>query len=98
MIRFAISKPEIRKRDIMERVGRLDWEHDPFLSNYGLKIEPKMLKTKARVLNSPEVLFNKASAKPGTSGQWNLMGKKFLRGNTVPLKAWGMYVFGTNLK
>lgn len=98
MISFAISKPEIRKKDIMERVGRLDWEHDPFLSNYGLKIEPKMLKTKARVLNSPEVQFNKASAaaRPGTSGQWNLLGKKFLQGNTVPLKAWGIFVFGTN--
>lgn len=82
----------------MERVGRLDWEHDPFLSNYGLKIEPKMLKTKARVLNSPELQFSKVSApvRPGTSGQWNLLGKQFLRGNTVPLKAWGVYVFGPN--
>lgn len=82
----------------MERVTRLDWERDPFLSNYGLKIEPKMLKTKARVLSSPEVQFSKASqaVRPGTSGQWNLLGKRFLRGNTVPLKAWGMYVFGQN--
>lgn len=96
MISFAISKPEIRKKDIKERVARLDWEHDPFLSNYGLKIEPNMLKTKARVLNSPEVQFLKASARPGTFGQWNLMGKQFLRGNTHPLKAWGIYVFGQN--
>lgn len=96
MISFAISKPDTRKKDIKERVAHLDWEHDSFLNNYGLKIEPNMLKTKARVLNSPEVLFSKASARPGTSGQWNLLGKQFLQGNIVPLRAWGIYVFGQN--
>lgn len=43
--------------------------NDPFLSNYGLKIEPKMLKTKVWVFNSPEVWFSKASMRPGTFDQ-----------------------------
>lgn len=98
MIRFAISKPDTRKKDIQERVVHLNWEHDPFLNNYGLKIEPNMLKTKARVLNTPEVGFSKASTRPGTSGQWSLLGKKFWQGNSVPLRAWGMHVFGQNPK
>lgn len=98
MISFAISKPDTRKKDTKDRVAHLDWEHDPFLSNYGLKIEPNMLKTKARVLSSPDVRFSKASARPGSFGQWNLLGKQFLQGNTFPLRAWGIHVFGQNPK
>lgn len=98
MIKFAVSIPKARREAIKEKVTRLDWEHDPFLNSYGLKIEPNMLKTKARVLNPPEVMFTqpnynpKVSAKPGTSGKWNLAGKRFLQGNTIPLKYWGLYV------
>lgn len=102
MIKFAVSVPDARKMAIKDKIALLDWEHDPFLNNYGLKIEPNMLKTKARVLNPPEVMFNgpandkNASAKPGTWGSWNLKGKKFLKGNTIPLRSWGVYVFKHN--
>lgn len=98
MISFAISKPDTRKKDIKDRVAYLYWEHDPFLSNYGLNIELNMWKTKARVLSSPELRFSKASARPRSFDQWNLLGKQFLQGNTFPLRACGIHVFGQNPK
>ena len=63
------------------------------LSNYGLKIDHEMLKTNARILEPPEVLFAKgATAKPAYSGRWDLRGKVFLQPNTTPLKSWGICV------
>lgn len=99
MIKFAVSFPSARKTAIRDKINLLDWEHDPFLKNYGLKIEPNMLRTKARILDPPEVMFNRlanernsVSVKPGTSGTWNLRGRKFLKGNTIPLRRWGVYI------
>lgn len=104
MIRFAVSKPNVRKQAIKEKVALLDWKQDPFLNNYGLRIEPTMLKTKARVLNPPEIMFSLASdqtkvtAKPGIWGKWDLKGRKFLKGNTIPLKSWGVYVYNKHVR
>ena len=95
MIRFAVTKPKGRKESIQEGLQLLDWATDPFLNEYGLKIDPNMLKTDARVLNPPSVLYgNNQVANPGYSGRWDLRGKVFLKGNPAPLKSWGVCVIG----
>lgn len=40
----------------------------------------------------PEVQYDKAKATPGTSGRWDLRGKKFFLPNSEPLKSWGVAV------
>lgn len=93
MIKFAVSRPGVRRESIRRGLDLLKWEEDPFLRNYGLKIDQNMLKTEARVLPSPTILFGKKQThNPGTSGRWDLRGKQFLTGNPAPLKSWGFCV------
>jgi eukaryotic translation initiation factor 2C len=93
MIKFAVSRPGDRKESIRKGLDLLKWDTDPFLSNYGLKIDRNMLKTEARVLNPPTVLFGKkVTVAPGFSGRWDLRGKQFLLPNHAPLKSWGVCI------
>ena len=93
MIKFAVSRPPVRRAGIKAGLDLLDWPNDPMLGGYGLKIDPEMLKTNARILEPPEVQFAKgATAKPLLSGRWDLRGKVFLKPNPAPLKAWGICV------
>lgn len=95
MIKFAVSRPAERKKAIQTGLDMLDWKNDPYLRNYGLEIEPTMLTTEARVLDPPIVQYSgDQTAKPGYSGRWDLRGKKFLEGNEIPLKVWGVTLLG----
>lgn len=95
MIKFAVSRPAVRREAIQRGLNMLDWKNDPFLTNYGMKIDPNMLKTEARVLPPPEIAYAKGGiAKPGFSGRWDLRGKTFLTPNPGPLKSWGISLIG----
>lgn len=95
MIKFAVSRPAARIKAIQLGLDMLDWKNDPFLSNYGLKIDPNMLRTDARILPPPEIAYAKGGvAKPGFSGRWDLRGKIFLTPNPAPLKSWGISIIG----
>ncbi|KAI9680849.1 MAG: hypothetical protein M1817_004289 [Caeruleum heppii] len=94
MIRFAVTRPHQRAKDIEEGRQWLEWEKDIFLQNYGMKISPKMIETKARVLDPPTVQFKNSTVKPGLSGRWDLKGpRKFLTVNTDPLAVWSVCIF-----
>ncbi|KAK4692655.1 eukaryotic translation initiation factor 2C, partial [Lecanoromycetidae sp. Uapishka_2] len=93
MIKFAVSRPGIRRQAIEKGLDMLKWSEDPMLKGYGLSIDSEMLKTNARILEPPEVLFAKnMTAKPAFSGRWDLRGKVFFLPNTAPLKSWGICV------
>ena len=93
MIKFAVSRPPQRRQAIQQGLDKLDWAKDPYLKTYGMKINPTMLKTNARILEPPEPLFGKgATAKPAFSGRWDLRGKVFLSPNDRPLKSWAIVV------
>lgn len=93
MIKFAVTRPPQRRAAIQQGLNKLDWAHDPNLKTYGMKINPTMLKTNARILEPPEPLFAKnATARPAFSGRWDLRGKVFLKPNDRPLKSWGIVV------
>lgn len=93
MIKFAVSRPPQRRHAIEQGLDKLSWAKDPYLKTYGMKINPTMLKTNARILEPPEPLFAKgATAKPNFSGRWDLRGKVFFLPNDRPLKSWGIVV------
>ena len=51
------------------------------------------LQTKARLLPNPEVQFQGTTKlNPGTSGRWDLRGKKFFTVNPTPLVCWGICI------
>lgn len=94
MIKFAVTRPKERIQAVQHGVGMLKWHSDPYLNHFGLKVDPNMTVTQARLLAPPEVQYAGAKASPGTSGRWDLRGKKFLLSNTEPLNSWGVCVVG----
>ncbi|KAI9759848.1 MAG: Histone chaperone asf1 [Chaenotheca gracillima] len=93
MIKFAVTKPKERLEDIEYGLGQLAWDKDPFLKGYGMGIASQMLETKARLLPPPQIQFGSDKANPGTGGRWDMKGRKFLLGNPVPLKHWGICIY-----
>ncbi|KAI2467323.1 Piwi-domain-containing protein [Annulohypoxylon bovei var. microspora] len=89
MIKRAATRPAKRKSDIMEGIERIKWPEDEYLKAFGIKINPVMTTTNARLLPNPEVIFGNGKTNPGVTGRWDLRGKKFLEPNAYPLKSWG---------
>ncbi|KAI1826647.1 Piwi domain-containing protein [Xylaria intraflava] len=96
MIKFAVTRPPKRKEDILDGAEILNYSGDKYLTEYGFKVSPNMQITNARLLPNPEVTFGgSVKHNPGTTGRWDLRGKRFLELNTKPLKSWGLVVCGT---
>ena len=90
MIKFAVTKPDIRKNAIYQGLRELDWSGDPNLQHYKMKVDDKMITSNARLLQPPEVEFAKGKTeKPGTSGRWRIDGKQFIQSGDT-LKHWGI--------
>jgi eukaryotic translation initiation factor 2C len=92
MIKFAVTRPAQRLDAVQHGVGMLKWQEDRYLKHYGIKVDPQMTVTEARVLPNPEVQYTGSKVNPGTSGRWDLRGKKFLVSNLNPLQSWGIAV------
>ena len=95
MIKFAVSRPPQRRQAIEHGLNMLNWEQDPMLKGYEMKISRQMLETKARVLDPPEVQYKTNTAKPAYSGRWDLRGKVFFKPNEAPLKSWGVVILSS---
>ncbi|KAI1851294.1 hypothetical protein JX266_003369 [Neoarthrinium moseri] len=97
MIKIAVSRPNIRKTEIMKGVGQLKWNQDPYFREYGIKVNSEMLLSNARLLKNPEIHFGGgAKLNPGMAGRWDLRGKKFIEPNPRPLVSWGFIGCGAN--
>ncbi|EKD12356.1 piwi domain-containing protein [Drepanopeziza brunnea f. sp. 'multigermtubi' MB_m1] len=92
MIKFAVTRPRERLQSIHHGVGMLKWAEDKYLKAFGVKIDPNMSLTAARLLQNPEIQFAGAKVNPGTQGRWDLRGKKFLLSNPEPLNSWGFII------
>ncbi|OIW26754.1 Piwi-domain-containing protein [Coniochaeta ligniaria NRRL 30616] len=88
MIKFAVQRPPQRFADIMTKAQALSWNTDPILKEFGIKMDPNMAKVTARLIPNPEIQFGSGKINPGTSGRWDLRGKKFFKANPQPLKSW----------
>ncbi|KAL9085957.1 MAG: hypothetical protein Q9165_007319 [Trypethelium subeluteriae] len=92
MIKFAVTPPPQRWSHIKEGLEMLNWEQDPYLEAYGVKIQSQPAIVRANVLPNPKVQFGNGPHNPGTTGRWDLRGKKFMAGNSKELKSWGIMV------
>jgi len=88
MIKFAVQRPPQRRQDIMANVQALAWNTDKYLQEFGIKVNPNMPVVQARLIQNPEVQYANGKTNPGTSGRWDLRGKKFIAPNAQPLKSW----------
>ncbi|KAI1433800.1 Piwi domain-containing protein [Xylaria sp. CBS 124048] len=97
MIKFAVTRPPKRRKDILDGADALDYPNDGYLAEFGIKVSPKMQQTSARLLPHPEVAFaGNARINPGVSGRWDLRGKRFLEPNAEEMISWGLVVCGNS--
>ncbi|TKA80235.1 hypothetical protein B0A55_04157 [Friedmanniomyces simplex] len=92
MIKFAVTPPAERYKAVEHGLAMLDWDTDPVCKSFGVEVSKAKTMVDARLILAPKVQFGTGDAKPGTSGRWDLKGKKFLQPNTAPLKCWGVCV------
>ncbi|KAG6357971.1 hypothetical protein INS49_013854 [Diaporthe citri] len=92
MIKFAVTRPPVRQNAIMQNVKSLRWVDDPYLKEFGVKINPQMQPVPARVLQNPVVQFGRKTIDPKTSGRWDLRDQVFAEPNPRPLKSWSIIV------
>jgi eukaryotic translation initiation factor 2C len=92
MIKFAVTRPKERIQSINTGVQMLNWGADRYLNHFGIKIDQNMSITNAKLLQNPEIQFKGNKHNPGTSGRWDLRGKKLFKENPQPLKSWGICV------
>ncbi|KKY15039.1 putative eukaryotic translation initiation factor 2c [Phaeomoniella chlamydospora] len=98
MIKFAVSRPHERIQAIEEGKNLLSWGNDRWMKHFGMEINPNMVKTKARVLPNPQIEFGgNQRHNPGTSGRWDLRGKRFFALPGNPLVSWGIGFFPRTL-
>jgi eukaryotic translation initiation factor 2C len=98
MIKFAVTRPPVRKSDIMAGAKALNWTIDPVLKDFGINFETQFTKTQGCLIQNPEVEYQNGRINPGTSGRWDLRGKKFWNPNTRPLKGWGMVILENSVQ
>lgn len=92
MIKFAVTRPDKRRNDIMDNVKTLRWSQDPYLRDFGIQIKNEMESVSARIINNPVLQFGKKQENPQTKGRWDLRGQVFASRNKRPLKSWGIVV------
>jgi eukaryotic translation initiation factor 2C len=92
MIKIAVTPPSERGAAIDLGLKMLNWPSDPILQKYGMKINTNKAIVEGRLIPAPTVAFAGGEAKPGTSGRWDLKGKKFFKPNLAPLKSWAVCV------
>lgn len=57
MIKFAVTLPAERWGAVEHGIGMLNWNNDPVLHHYGLKISSNRAEVKGRILPAPEPTF-----------------------------------------
>lgn len=89
MVKFSAQKPEDRKYNIMAMLEKADIANDDATREFGIAVEPEMIRTNARILPQRHLEYQRPqSINTGTRGAWNLEGVKFYKPGR--LNSWTM--------
>jgi eukaryotic translation initiation factor 2C len=95
MLSFAVKAPYERWEGIQHAVNTMNWASDPWLNDYGMKVNKDPVQiNNARLLPCPTINFDKTSHPPKTTvtGRWRIDGKKFAFPNELPVGAFGFAI------
>jgi len=93
MIRATARSAPDREREINNLVAKADFNKDPYVQEFGLKISKSMVEVKGRILPSPKLQYggrNKMQANP-CQGVWDMRSKQFYTG--VEIRVWAVACF-----
>jgi eukaryotic translation initiation factor 2C len=95
MIRATSRTAPDREKEINRLVVRADFNEDPFVRDFGISIDQKMVTVTGRILPPPLLQYGgkiqaRIQAQP-ERGVWDMRGKQFHRG--VEIHCWALAVF-----
>ena len=96
MIKATARSAPDREREIKNLINKADFNNDPFIRQFGLKVSQNMLDTPARVLNPPKMEYkaghyNNRTITAPCQGVWDMRGKQLFTGITI--KSWAIACF-----
>ncbi|KAI7822858.1 Piwi domain-containing protein [Gamsiella multidivaricata] len=92
MIKTTAIRPDARAQKINSSLRILDFDRNPYLEAFGLRISTRMASVPARILPPPMVQFSSGIQERPNSGVWNLpRSRPFKQGSR--LESWGLLVF-----
>lgn len=69
-------QPQERLKSISKAVSSLQYRENPFLRDFGLKIDESMMRIKARMLDPPTLVFGGNERIQPRDGGWSMMRKR----------------------
>ncbi|KAJ7778889.1 Piwi domain-containing protein [Mycena olivaceomarginata] len=99
LVAFATKAPKDRLASIGKGMEVLAYGQSEYVRKFGLRVNPTVVSTKARVLTAPTLKYGaggKAASIPPRNGSWNMADKTFYRPATIA--AWVLVVFDSRLR
>ncbi|KAJ1962865.1 hypothetical protein GGI12_002395 [Dipsacomyces acuminosporus] len=93
---LGAASPALREKVIAAGVKELEFENNPDLKAFGIRVSPKLEVFKARVLPPPDLLMNDgegASAVEVKEGKWEANGLKVV--DATKLRSWAVVCFAS---
>lgn len=91
IVKQAAQPPTARVESIEANVRTLNWQKDPNLADYGLRVKSGSILANARVFDSPNLSYAGTQIIKPKDGKWNPSGKKLLKCQTI--SSWGILKF-----
>ncbi|GIY63117.1 hypothetical protein CDAR_492341 [Caerostris darwini] len=82
MIKFTATPPRDRFSKTTEIHENCDFNNDPYLENFGIKVLDHPLKVDARILETPSIVYHPVSVRP-KNGSWNMIKKQYFKGTSI---------------
>ncbi|XP_029634731.1 protein argonaute-2-like [Octopus sinensis] len=93
MIKETARSAPNRERDINSLVSKANFSEDPYLQQFGVQVNPKMVEVEGRVIDAPKIQYGgrtKALAVPN-QGVWDMRAKQFYNG--IEIRVWAIACF-----
>ncbi|KAG0308842.1 eukaryotic translation initiation factor 2C, 2 [Dissophora globulifera] len=92
MIKSTAVRPDVRASKIKSALRTLDFDNNPYLDSFGMRISNTMTQVRARVLSSPAIEFDNHAQEKPQQGAWQIhRARKFKRG--ARLDSWSVLVY-----
>ncbi|KAL7753006.1 hypothetical protein RI367_001457 [Sorochytrium milnesiophthora] len=93
IIKLTACKPQERKKRVEDEFSKLNYNSDPTIREFGIKVARDMVRINAHILDCPMLGYGNRKEVQPRSGEWNMRNTSVLRG--VSIKYFGVVNFAT---
>ncbi|KAJ3670135.1 hypothetical protein LUZ60_010459 [Juncus effusus] len=99
LLRATCQRPSARERSIAEMVYHNNYNNDKYANEFGVRVTSQLVTVDARVLPPPTLKYHDTGKEKSCApsvGQWNMIGKKMVKGGSV--QNWACMSFASRLR